>query len=72
MLGKTCLPCLPRDVGEDTWGCWGRHSEMSGKTEHWGRHSRMSEKKLGDVWDVIWDIRDVIRASGHQGCHEGC
>ena len=70
MLGKTCLPCLPQDVGEDTWGCWGRHSEMSGKTEHWGRHSRMPGKTLGDVWDVIGGIRDVIRASrmssGHQ------
>ena len=87
MLGKTCLPCLPlrcwgrhvfpvfaRDVGEDIWGCWGRHLEMSGKTGnigedtqgYWGGHQEDGDD-IGEVRDDGEDIGedgDDIREDG--------
>ena len=58
MLGKTCLPCLPRDVGEDIWGCWGRHSEMLGKTGTLGKRLKFVGEDIKEDGVDIGEVRD--------------
>ena len=58
MLGKTCLPCLPRDVGEDIWGCWGRHSEMLGKTGTLGKTLKAVREDIKEDGVDIGEVRD--------------
>ena len=57
MLGKTCLPHFPQDVGEDICGCWGRHLEMLGKTGTLGK----TLKAIGeDIKEDGYDIRGWV------------
>ena len=58
MSGKTCLPCLPRDVGEDIWGCWGRHLEMLGKTGTLGKTLKAIGEDIKEDGDDIGEVRD--------------
>ena len=58
MLGKTCLPCLPRDVGEDNWGCWGRQLEMLGKTGTLGKTLKAIGEDIKKDGDDTGEVRD--------------
>ena len=58
MLGKTCLPCLPRDVGEDIWGCWGRQLEMLGKTGTLGKTLKAIGEDIKEDGDDNGEVRD--------------
>ena len=58
MLGKTCLPCLSRDVGEDIWGCWGRQLEMLGKTGTLGKTLKAIGEDIKEDGDDTGEVRD--------------
>ena len=58
MLGKTCLPCLPRDVGEDIWGCWGQTGTLGKTLKAIGEDIKEDGDDTGEVRDDGEDIRD--------------